>query len=146
MPRLAKKTKIDRDKGVIEGVQALLIDSKPFMIRNEMYTPTDVVAKYARHLKALKRVRDTWLAWRQALHEEATLEKELAAFHEDFKQLLFSMYGHGGATLLKFNVKPRRQPKMTPQTKARANEKRQKTRKERGIMGRQQRAKLRGKR
>jgi hypothetical protein len=136
MPRLAKKTKIDRDEGVIEGVRALLMSRPRLVIRDKAYLPADVIAKYQRHLQSLERVSEAWKAWQEALFEEALVEEELAAFHEDLKRMLFTLYGPQSRKLLRFNVKPREEPKVTAQSKARANEKRQATRKERGILGR----------
>jgi hypothetical protein len=142
VPKLAKRTKVDRDQGVIQGLRAQLTQGEPLVINGVTYTVDELAAFFEEHLVAMARVQELTIARSVAVAQERALEARLAPIYVGVKGLAASMYGKTSPGMQVFGIKPDKKPTMTVQTKQRANEKRQQTRKALGIMGKKQRARL----
>ena len=133
MPKLAKDTKRRRDLGAIKGIRKHLAGGKPIEIDRVRYDAESLVAKYEEHLRAMARVEQRAIDHEEALAEERELEAKLAVIHAGLKSVAEGMMAKHGAGMLDFGIKPDKKPRMSAERKKRANEKRQQTRKERGL-------------
>src|SRR5208337_3468443 len=105
---------------------------QPIDIDNVRYDPESLVAKYEEHLRAMARVEQLANEHAEAMAEERKVEAGLAKIHAGLKSIAESMMGKHGVGMLAFGIKPDKKPHMSAETKKRANEKRQETRKQRG--------------
>jgi hypothetical protein len=133
VPKLAKATKRQRDLGAIKGIRKHLSGGKPIEIDEVRYDAESLVAKYEEHLRAMARVEQRAIDHEEAVAEERELEAKLATIHAGLKSVAEAMMGKHGAGMLDFGIEPDRKPRMSAETKKRANQKRQQTRKERGL-------------
>ncbi|HEV3191224.1 MAG TPA: hypothetical protein VGY54_12035 [Polyangiaceae bacterium] len=140
VPRLAKDEKLKRDTGIIAGIRkhrALWT----IRILRKSYTPDELIAVFDGHLRALARVSELTTQRAIAIAEERALEARIARLARAVKSRLAAYFGANAPETEAFGFRPDKKPTMSVETKRRANEKRQATRKERGIMGRKQRKK-----
>jgi len=142
MPKLAKSTKAARDTGVIRGIRQHFATGKDIIIHQVRYTADSLAALFEEHLRAMARVDALTIERGLAVAEERRLEAELAPVYAGVKAAAESLLGIRSPRLRELGIEPDKKPRMTAETKKRANEKRQATRKRRGIMGKRQRAKL----
>jgi hypothetical protein len=142
MPNLTKAEKLKRDRGAITGLRKYFAD-QTLTLRQKRYTCEELVAVFEAHLRALADVDERTVEQRVAVQKERNLEKRVSALASSVKSLASGRFGAGAAELREFGREPDKKPVMSAETKHRANEKRQATRKERGIMGRRQRKKAR---
>ena len=138
MPKLDKATKARRDKGAIAGIRKHLRSGQTVTMGDVDYTPEELAQRFEEHLAALARVRQLTIEQRNAVAEERALEKKIVKLHGELKLHAVGRFGRHSARLLDFGIPPEKKPKMSAATKKRANEKRQQTRKERGVMGKKQ--------
>ena len=140
VPRLAKDEKLKRDTGIIAGIRkhrALW----SMQILRKSYTPDELIAVFEEHLRALARVSELTTQRAIAIAEEQALEARIARMARAVKSRVAAYFGADSPELEAFGLRPDKKPTMSVETKRRANEKRQATRKERGVMGRKQRKK-----
>ncbi len=133
MPKLAKATKRQRDLGAIKGIRKHFAGGKRIEIDQVRYDAAALIAKYEEHLRAMARVEQRAIDHAVALAEERELEAKLATLHAGLKSIAEAIAGKHGAGMLDFGIDPDKKPHMSAETKKRANEKRQQTRKERGL-------------
>jgi hypothetical protein len=138
VPKISTSTKIQRDQGAIDGIRAHLSKAPRVQISDVEYAIEELVQIYDDHLKAIERVRELTIARRTAVQEERALEKRVLKVHPGLKTVAVAKFGKYSTRLLEFGIPPEKKPKMSAGTKKRANDKRQATRKERGVMGKRQ--------
>lgn len=141
MPNRTKAEKTKRDTGMIAGLRKYFAGST-LGIRHKNYTVEEVVALFQQHLDALARVHALTIERSTAVRREEELEKKIVALTNAVKGLAKARVGESDPRLREFGVEPDKKPYMSAETKRRANEKRQETRRERGVMGKRQRKKL----
>lgn len=139
MPRLARSTKRDRDQGALRGIRKHLADRERIVFAQVPYTPAELEAFFTQHLAAMDRVDALTRERSQAVAEERALEARLAPVHANLKRLAASILGEYSERMRDFGMEPAKVPTMTPETKKRANEKRQATRRKRGVGGKKKR-------
>jgi hypothetical protein len=90
----------------------------------------------------MQRVNELTLQRAQAVEHERQLEAQLLPLTALLRRLVQSRVGKSSADMRTFGLEPHRKPRMTAETKRRANEKRQATREALGLMGKRRRARL----
>jgi hypothetical protein len=140
VPRRTKSEKLHRDRGIIAGIRN---DASlwTMVLRGKPYTPPELIALFEAHLRALERVSELTTQRAVAIAEEQELEARIAKMAKAVKSRVAAYFGADAPEMEEFGFRPDKKPTMSAETKRRANEKRQATRKERGIMGRKQRKK-----
>jgi hypothetical protein len=117
-------------------------------IHGKMEDEDTLAAPFEAHLRAMLRVHELTIQRRMAVAEERRLWAQLHPTCEAWSYLALSALGKHSKRLEEVGVVPHKEQTMTAETKARANVKRQETRKRLGIMGKKQRhfakKKLRG--
>jgi hypothetical protein len=146
VPHHAKNTKVRRDEAMIEGLlghaQRL---GHVSLGKGPNVKPAAVAALYRKHLEALRRADELEAAWKTALLVERRLEAELKPTHAQVQRYVLAFFDDDVAALKLFDMKPRKQPVVSVETKQRAVEKRRETRRLRGTMGKRQRKKAKAK-
>lgn len=142
MPKLAKSTKVARDLGVLKGIRKHLAPRKSVVLSGVTYTIEALAAVFEEHLAAMARVDELTLQRAAAVAHERALEVRLRPVHAAIKDLAESELGIHSLRLKDYGIEPDRKPRMTAETKKRANEKRQATRARRGIIGKRRRARM----
>jgi hypothetical protein len=140
VPKLTKSAKTRRDTGAIALARANLAGDATIIVYGEEFTPEGLAGLFQQHLDALERVRALTLQRAEAVAIERRLEARVAAVHRGLASQAKVYFGKSSPQLRRFAIAPEKTPHMTAETKKRANEKRQATRKQRGIMGKRQRA------
>jgi len=146
--RLGKGERAELVGGVLAAVRRLF---KRFARNGELeltrvsYTEQSLVARLEEYLETAERIRELRIALATAVDREETLWLALQPPVGAWKALAGAAVGSTSPRMREFGVRPDKEPKMTVATKKRANEKRQETRKLRGVMGRKQRAMARKK-
>jgi hypothetical protein len=133
VPRIPVVEKTQRDRDMIAALPRFLAGKKRVILGGTSFSLARLRKVFEKHLQAMARVRVTTAARRQAVADERVLEKELQALLRYMKTLASSRVGRHDLQMRAYAFAPDKKPKMTPETKARANVKRQATRKERGI-------------
>jgi hypothetical protein len=141
VPKRTKAEKVNRNRGMIAGLAEHFAGEK-LVIDNKQRTVDEIVAVYEEHLRALADVQALTIQRSIAVQREGALEKRVARLTGLIKSLLRAVFGATSATLRGFGVEPDRTPTMSAETKRRANEKRQETRRKRAVMGKRQRKKV----
>ena len=142
MPKRAKSTKMARDQGVLQGLRTYLAQFETVVFNGATYRVDQLAALFEEHLAAMARVQELTIERSVAVARERALEARLAPIYAGVKGLVGSMLGKRSPGLRAFGIAPDKKPTMTIETKKRANEKRQETRKRLGILGKKQRARL----
>jgi hypothetical protein len=138
VPKLAASTKIARDQSAIAGVRKHWSRARSVRLGGVEYTVDELAQVFDEHLQALERVRLLTIERSAAVAQERAIEKKVLAVHADLKVAVIVAFGKRSRRMLDFGIRPDKKPKMSAETKKRANEKRQATRKERGVMGKRQ--------
>ncbi|HZV02163.1 MAG TPA: hypothetical protein VFF73_35975 [Planctomycetota bacterium] len=124
------------DKVWPEGVEKL-------PLRGKWYTKDDMKALIDAERQPWKKLRAAKAVIRQFSIDKKGHKETAGQLLDDLKVTMSSQHGAESEQLVSMGFKPRRKRRpLTSQQAADANEKRQKTRKERGVMGRKQRAAL----
>jgi hypothetical protein len=144
VPKIGKMAKTKRDTDVLKGLRRLMGYLTALEIAGETLTEDEIRARIQRHIDAMVRVRDATIALRTAVQEERAIERSLRPFLVALKQVAKARVGRHHVRMVDLGFKPDKKPYTSAATKKRANEKRQKTREERGIIGKRRRAKMRG--
>jgi hypothetical protein len=140
VPRRTQDEKLKRDTGIIAGIRKHRALWTMTILR-KAYTPDELIAVFEAHLRALTRVSELTTQRAIAIAEERALEARTARMARAVKSRLAAYFGADAPEMEAFGFRPDKKPTMSAETKRRANEKRQATRKERGVMGRKQRKK-----
>lgn len=131
---------MQRDTGAIRGIRAHLPRKKPIHIAGVDHMPDAMVALFEEHLQALDRVEQLTIQRRVAVAQERAIEARVLAVHAHLREHVALTFGKRSPRMREFGLAPHKKPRMTAKTKKLANDKRQATRKERGILGKKQRA------
>ena len=142
VPKLSKTQKVKRDEGIVAGVRKHFDRGSRVRVLEKWYTPAELAALFEEHLRALAEVSDLTLRRSIAVQKERAIEARLHPVRVALKSLVASRFDATAPELREFGFEPDKKPVMSAETKRIANEKRQATRKERGIMGRKQRKKV----
>jgi hypothetical protein len=140
VPKLTKAAKTKRDTSGIALVRANPGGDATIRVYGVDYTPDGLAGLFQEHLDALERVRLLTLQRTEAVANERRLDAQVAAVYLGLARQAKVRLGKSSPLLRRFDIQPEKTPHMTAETKKRANEKRQATRKQRGIMGKRQRA------
>ena len=138
VPRRTKNEKLKRDTGIIAAIR-MHRELWTMTILGKSYTPDKLAAVFEEHLRALARVSELTTERAIAIAEERRLEARIARLARAVKSRLAAYFGADAPEMGEFGFRPDKAPIMSAETKRRANERRQATRKERGVMGRRQR-------
>jgi hypothetical protein len=133
VPRIPVVEKTKRDYDMIAALPKFLAGKKRAILGGESFSLAKLRKVFEKHLQAMTRVRVTTAARRQAVADERALEKGLQQLLRYMKILAVSRVGRHDLQMREYAFAPEKRPTMTPETKVRANVKRQATRKERGI-------------
>ncbi len=143
VPRHAKSTKIQRDRGMIKGLRAHTETLRFVSLgKGPNVEAETVVAMYQKHLDALLDATEKEMAWKTALLVERRLEAALKKTHLQVQRYVEGVFGEDAIELRRFGLKPRKKAVTSIDTKLRAVEKRRETRRLRGTMGKRQRKKI----
>ncbi len=148
MPKQSKQTKMTRDLGVIGGIRkffARLAPDGELVLEGESFTAESLASIFEEHANALKRVDELTIARAQAVALERKLEARLRGVYRAWTNAAISLVGKNSPRMYELGATPHRKWRMSAESKARANDRRQKTRKALGIMGKKQRAALKRK-
>ncbi len=139
MPRHAKLTKVQRNRGMIAGLKkhAALFQAQG------IGSPSSLAARFQAQLDALDGVAARYAAWQQALAEEEHLEAEIRKLTARVTSAVLAAFGEQSAQLYDFGIKPRKKATMSAEKMRLTVEKRNATRKARGTMGKRQKRALR---
>jgi hypothetical protein len=140
--KLAKSTKVARNLGALKGIRKHFTRRKSVVLWGVTYTVEALAAVFEDHLAAMARVEELTLQRAAAVAHERQLEARLRPVHAAIKDLAESELGIHSIRMNDYGIKPDRKPHMTAETKKRANEKRQATRAQRGIIGKRRRARM----
>ena len=145
MPKHAKHTKSDRDRGMITGLRMFKSKLSDLNIDDRFTSPEAVIAKYQEHLDAMRDATEKEIAWRTALERERTLEREIQTLNPRVQSFLRAVFGERNrGALARFGMRAFKVPTITAETKAAAAAKRLETRRLRRTMGRRQRKRTLG--
>jgi hypothetical protein len=144
MPRHAKSTKVVRDKSMLAGLKKHSELLSRMIQGGILKAPPVVAARFQAHLDALDEVVAKQAAWRQALGNEESLEKEIKELMKPLGQLLTSVYGADSPTLRDFGIAPRKRVKIGAEKMLLTVAKRNATRKARHTMGKKQKKAIKG--
>ncbi len=139
MPKLGALTKARRDEAILKGLGRLFGDRQYVEIAEVRYTKAALAAKFERHLRALARVRELTIERRAAIQEERQIEADLQTILWGVKTFAKTKVGKHSSRMRQLGFEPDNVWHMSAQTKAIANEKRQKTRRKRGIVSKKRR-------
>jgi hypothetical protein len=139
MPKIGSTTKAERDRTILAGLDALFDGRTHVRIMGTLYTRASLAALFDEHLTSMARLRKLTAARRQAMLEERKLEKRVRRVAHHIKQFVAGEVGVHDPRMLRYGFRPDRKPHMSAETKRRANEKRQRTRRERGITSKKRR-------
>jgi hypothetical protein len=140
MPRHAKLTKVQRNRGLIAGLKkhAAVFEGQG------IGSASALVARFQAQLDALDAVAAKHAAWQQALAEEQHLEAEIRKLTRRVTNLVLAAFGEKDVQRLNdFGLKPRTRAKMSAEKMRLTVEKRNATRKARGAMSKRQKKALR---
>ncbi len=141
MPKIGKQTKAEQLGGMIEGLRKHVDEREQLVLHGREYTVPSLVAMFTKHLEIMAKVRRLTIERETAIAEERASWEEIQPAMRGVRSLAKWRLGPQNPRVREFGVPPERTPYVSVETKKRANEKRQKTRAERGIVGKRRRAK-----
>jgi hypothetical protein len=148
VPKLTKVEKVDRDEGVLAGIRrhfARYAVDGVLMLGGVEYTEESLASPFEEHLDAMQRVHELTIELANAVVLERKLEARISPIYSLWKSLAVMAMGKTSPRMREFGAPPHKVWRMTAETKKRANEKRQETRKKLQIVGKKQRAALKKK-
>jgi hypothetical protein len=143
MPRHAKSTKVERDRGMLAGLKKHASRLDSFAHAPGLESADAVASRFQAHIDALDRVAATHAAWLQAVRDEESMEPEIKKLTERLRLYLSGVFAGSAAFLGDFGLKPRKKARMSVEKMRLTVEKRNATRKARGTMGKRQKKALR---
>jgi hypothetical protein len=144
MPRHAKSTKLVRNRSMLAGLKKHSELLSRMIHGGILKSPPAVAARFQAHLDALDEVATKQAAWRAALGNEESLEKEIKKLMKPLGQLLASVYGAASPTLRDFGLAPRKSVKISAEKMVQTVAKRNATRNARHTMGKKQKKAIKG--
>lgn len=139
MPKLAVSEKVERDRAVLAGLDALFEGREYVEIIGVRYTRASLAARIHQHLKKIARINALTIQRRVAVQEEARDEAELVKILGGVKEIAGAKVGKTSVAMLSHGFVPDKVPYVSAATKAVANVKRQATRVKRGIVSKKKR-------
>jgi hypothetical protein len=140
VPKLTKSDKTKRATSGIALVRAHPADEPTLRVYGVAYTREGLAGLFQEHLDALERVRVLTAQRAEAVASERRLDARVAEVYRGLARQAKVRLGKSSQLLRRYGVEPEKTPHMSAEAKKRANEKRQATRAQRGIMGKRQRA------
>jgi hypothetical protein len=141
MPRKSKHDRKRRYAGLKNGVAKHF--TFPMYMGRDRWKPEELVAYLQTLIDAIQAADDAYNVWQTRLRERRSLEKEAASTIEAAKNLALAMFDGSPKILADFDLKqPKKKGPRTTEAKVAMVTKARSTRKERGTMGKRQRAKL----
>lgn len=125
-----------------DGLKTDLTDVDTITLDGVDYKRTDLVARFDGRVAAAQKTKAQRAALSQSVADEKADDEEVRPLRNALKGYLKTRFGKESPRLQKYGFTPNKPSKKKASVKAAAVEKAQATRKQRGIMGRKQRAEI----
>jgi hypothetical protein len=139
-----RNTKQNSDRKVILAIPKHLSNVGTMNLAGTSYTPSDLVRLFQSRIEAADAATAAHAKWLDTVKGEREQIAQTAIVVRAFKNFLLSMFADQTEPLADFGVSPRKAPKKTVATKAKAVAQTKATRKVRNTMGKQQKKAVKG--
>lgn len=127
---------------LITGIQNDLAGVTTFLLNGQSYGRDALMAKFQSRIDAAKKSKSSKSAWHQDVEAEHELDLEVAPLRKAMKSYVEAGFGKNSSKSQDFGFGSRRPRKAKAATKANAAAQAAKTKKARGIMGKNQRKQI----
>ncbi len=131
-------------QAVIDGINNLLQGIDPFIMGNQTFTRSDLIAMFQKRIAAAKNTRSVRMQLSRTVESEREVDSLARPLRALVKSFVLTRFGKNSTQVQAFGFTPNRRPKKSVEVKATAVVKAKATRKARSTMGKKQKKIVKG--